>query len=260
MAVRASGAKPRNLYVSSNVVAVAPAMTAAQEQSWNGLLDVGDTLRDGWCLVGGQLVHLHCWERGASPTRPTDDGDAVVDVRGTTAGLHRFTAELVRLGFQSSGETMEGHQHRWVRDAAQIDVLVPTRTAHFTQRRGVTGGTTLETPGAQQALDRTELVEVTVAGRTGTVPRPRLFGAIVAKAAAYTTNDPGRDRHMADFVVLTTLAGRRDYSAETITDRDREYLGHICAMTNNTRHIWTGIQGGEDGLQRLRAAIAVNNH
>ena len=24
----------------------------------------------GWTLIGGQLVHLHCWERGSRPTGP----------------------------------------------------------------------------------------------------------------------------------------------------------------------------------------------
>jgi 3-oxoadipate enol-lactonase len=46
-------------------------------------------------------------------TRPTDDVDAVVDVRAEPAALLSFTTVLSELGFVSAGETWIGHQHRW---------------------------------------------------------------------------------------------------------------------------------------------------
>jgi len=51
-------------------VVVLPPMSAAQEQAWAALLDIAERLPSGWCLVGGQMVHLHCVERGVVPPRP----------------------------------------------------------------------------------------------------------------------------------------------------------------------------------------------
>ena len=60
---------------------VLPAMNAAQQQSWHALMELYERVNHDWTLIGGQLVHLHCAERGASPTRPTNDVDTVVDLR-----------------------------------------------------------------------------------------------------------------------------------------------------------------------------------
>jgi hypothetical protein len=50
---------------------VLPAMPPEQTASWLGLLDLHERLAEGWTLIGGQLVHLHCAERGQFPVRPT---------------------------------------------------------------------------------------------------------------------------------------------------------------------------------------------
>jgi hypothetical protein len=43
-------------------------MTRAQEAAWLGLLDLSERLPDAeWTLIGGQMVHLHCAERGYMP-------------------------------------------------------------------------------------------------------------------------------------------------------------------------------------------------
>jgi hypothetical protein len=49
----------------------------------------------------------------------------VLDVRAHPHVLRDFTAALVSIGFTTAGETPEGHQHRWVRDLASIDILIP---------------------------------------------------------------------------------------------------------------------------------------
>lgn len=41
-----------------------PEMPAEQTVSWLGILDLYDRLSEGWTLIGGQLEHLHCAERG----------------------------------------------------------------------------------------------------------------------------------------------------------------------------------------------------
>lgn len=64
-----------------------PVMDEAQAASWHAMFELYEMVRDGWTLVGGQLVHLHCAERGAHPVRPTTDADAVVDIRADPRGL-----------------------------------------------------------------------------------------------------------------------------------------------------------------------------
>lgn len=113
-----------------------PAMSAPQQEAWHALMDLQELVPSNWCLVGGQMVHLHCAERGGSPIRPTDDADTVVDVRTQPDILRTFTAALTRLGFRAD-TAGNGMQHRWKRDQAQIDVLIPEGVG---ERAGSRGG------------------------------------------------------------------------------------------------------------------------
>ena len=70
---------------------VMPAMPPEQTASWLGVLDPYDHLGKGWTLIGGQLVHLYCAERGQFPVRPTNDVDTVIDVRADPNMLRTFT-------------------------------------------------------------------------------------------------------------------------------------------------------------------------
>src|SRR5665647_3554138 len=47
---------------------VLPPMTRGQAEAWSGLLDLSERHPTCWTLVGGQMVHLHCIERGVAPT------------------------------------------------------------------------------------------------------------------------------------------------------------------------------------------------
>jgi len=235
-----------------------PVMHDAQRTGWEALFDLYDAHPTGWTLVGGQMVHLWCAERGASPARPTDDLDTVLDVRGQPGVLMTFTTALERLGFTPAGTSPNGHQHRWVRGGAQIDVLIPRGVGErAAQRRGVRGGTTLQTPGAQQAIDRTQDVQVSLEGRTGTVRRPNLLGALVAKAAARTVVlDAARARHVTDFLVLCTLIEPDDRIDEA-TRRDRTYLHSMLGTITNDRRSLAAVQGSADGVYTLRLALGL---
>ena len=101
-----------------------PAMNEAQTQSWHALMDLYERVDSNWALIGGQLVHLHCAERGVSPTRPTNDVDTVVNIRASPTMLVTFTGALRDMGF-TPDISGDGIQHRWRRDQAQIDVLIP---------------------------------------------------------------------------------------------------------------------------------------
>jgi hypothetical protein len=101
-----------------------PGMNEAQKQSWYALMELYERVNSDWALIGGQLVHLYCAERGGSPTRPTNDVDTVVNIRASQTMLATFTGALKELGF-APDISGDGIQHRWRRDQAQIDVLIP---------------------------------------------------------------------------------------------------------------------------------------
>lgn len=106
-----------------------------QTASWPGLLDLHERLADGWTLIGGQLVHLYCAERGQFPVRPTNDAGTGIEVRAEPAMLATFTRTLAVLGFESPGISAEGLQHRWIRGEASIDALLPDGIGERASRR-----------------------------------------------------------------------------------------------------------------------------
>lgn len=233
------------------------AMPERQRASWLGLLDVADFVPSGWCLVGGQMVFLICRERNFSPTRTTNDGDVALDVRARPQMLAEFTGALVRLGFDSAGVSPDGHQHRWIRGDASINVLIPDHLgARAAARTGATGGTTVQSPGAQQALARAERVVVRADERIGTVWRPSVLGALVAKAAAFSVPaDPDKDRHLSDFAVLASAARRSDHLAEGLTRRDRKYLVPMLEAMESNHSAWAGVEGAGRGVRALSAIV-----
>lgn len=191
---------------------IAPALNEAQEASWHALFEVAKLVPDHWCVVGGQMVHLICWELGIAPRRATVDVDAGLDVRGEPQILLQFTEALRIIGFEVAGTSAQGYQHRWLRGLAQIDVLIPVDLGEFAdQRRGAGGGTTIASHGTQQALDRSQTVAVRVGGHSGLVRRPNLIGALVCKAAALmNAGDSGKERHIEDFALLASALSAVD--------------------------------------------------
>ncbi len=240
---------------------VLPAMPSEQTASWLGILDLYDRLNEGWTLVGGQLVHLHCAERGEFAVRPTNDADTVIDVRADPTILHRFTKTLEDLGFRSAGISAEGRQHRWKRGDASIDVLLPEGIGERAgERQGVTGSPTLPTEGGTQALRRSETVAVTVEGREGFVRRPNLVGALVAKAAAHTNpGDLDPRRHRRDFVVLAGLATASDFGGEEVNKTDRRRLRSIVAAIEGDRELLLEVPNGAAAIDRLKVAAGLDD-
>ena len=130
---------------------IAPPLRPMQAAAWHALFDLHDRLPTGWALVGGQMVQSLCWERGALPNRPTHDADTALDVRARPRRLLEFTTALRELGFVADGESFEGHQHRWVRGGAQIDVLIPRFLGERAAgRRGATGGRRSQRPAHKE--------------------------------------------------------------------------------------------------------------
>ena len=232
-----------------------PAMNEAQKQSWHALMDLYEYVNSDWTLIGGQLVHLHCAERGVSPTRPTNDVDTVVNIRASQTILGIFTGALKDMGFtpDTSGD---GIQHRWRRDHAQIDVLIPDGVgARAAARPGAGGAPTIPAPGTTQALHRSEHVAILAEGRTGTVLRPNLVGALVGKAAARTeiASDRAGTRHCSDFVVLASLVSAHDFRETELVKKDRQRLRAMLTYCRKDDFAMS-VENAEEALGRLERA------
>jgi hypothetical protein len=236
-----------------------PVMNDAQTQSWHALMDLYEHLDSHWALIGGQLVHLHCAERGASPARPTNDIDTVLDVRASPQMHETFTGVLRDLGFtpEISGD---GIQHRWRKDLAQVDVLIPEGVGdRLAGRSGAGGAPTISTPGTTQALERSEPVTVLVEGRVGIVLRPNLVGALVGKAAARTeiSSDRKADRHCVDFVVLASLMSVADFRDATLSKKDRYRLRRMIPYCLRSDEAMS-VERAAAALDRLERAAKLN--
>lgn len=230
-------------------------MDRAQEAAWHALLDLYDEQPDGWTLIGGQLVHLHCAERGYTPQRPTNDADAVVNARIPKA-LGAVTTALTELGFRPR-PSADGVQHRWVNGDAVIDVLIPEGTGERTARRASASGfPTVAAPGGSQALTRSEVVEVQVGSRTGKVPRPNLLSAMILKAAAYSeTTGSGRERHCYDFAALAAILAAGDTSSFPLQPKDRKRLRKMVRATLATPTALADNPGAARRLNRLSELV-----
>ena len=230
-----------------------PAMTDSQIASWHALMNLHESLPGRWTIVGGQMVHLHGAERDTFPVRPTDDADALLDAKAHPSILEDFTAGLVEAGFKplTSGS---GHQHRWRKGDAQIDVLISNKLGERKAYRTITGAPTVGTPGAALVLNRSEDLEIEVAGRVGTVRRPTLLGSLIAKAAAHTVGD-GKDRHRQDFAMLASMLRANDLRDAHLTRGERKYLTQMLAATLDDPIALALNPETTNGLARLKSIL-----
>ncbi len=207
-------------------------------------------------MSAGKWFICTALKRGRQPHRATMDGGTVVDIRADRQMLTRFTSELMQLGYTSEGVSAEGHEHRWRDGDAVIDVLIATNLGRSQSVTGVTGGKTVGASGTQQALGRSELVEVSVAGRTGRVHRPNLVGALVMKGAATSAPSGDNERHKADFALLTTMIVPED-DFTGLTQRHRQHLARgIEAVRQSV--VAHQVPEWETGLARLARAMNRN--
>jgi len=147
-----------------------------------------------------------------------------------------------------------------VRGKASIDVLLSDGVGErASERQGVTGSPTLPTAGGTQALQRSEVVAVTVDSREGFVWRPNLVGALVVKAAAHgNAGDPGVARHRRDFAVLAGLITTADFAGEDLTKKDRRRLRLIVTAIKNDRELLLEIPGATAAIERLKVAAKLD--
>jgi len=245
-------------YWGAFLVIELPVANDKQRAAWEALFEIHRALPDGWVLAGGQAVYLHAIERNAGVVRPTEDADTVLDIRNAPGMLLIFTTKLVELGFESQGESPSGHQHRWVRGHAMIDVLIPRFTGERSEKRtGVTGGTTVAAPAGQTAVARSETVEVTVGETAGSVNRTTLLGSLIGKSAALQIlDDPKWKRHVTDFLVLASVLRASDLRGSELGKAERDHLANMLGRLARNPAWMVDASESTPGVERLRLFLS----
>lgn len=222
----------------------------AHRASWWGLLELAGAFPHGWVLVGGQMVLLHAREAGVAPHRTTTDVDVVVDVRVAPRQIAATCTFLQQQGWRGEGPSAMNIAHQFTRSGGIIDVLAPEGLAPSTDLRTFAGGRTIQAPGSRQALGRAEQVTVTVAGRTGTIWRPTLLGALIGKAAALDLPSDTY-RHQRDLALLCALVDDPGTIAAAMTRKDRARLRRAAPLLEATHRAWDGLDAAADGIATL---------
>ena len=215
-----------------------------QLASWLGLLDIAELMPEGWTLAGGQLVYMHLTDRGSNDSRPTNDIDAVIDVRGRlNTPVQEFAATLTKVGFIPVVGDPSGNTHRWVRGDATIDILIPRFL-----RDGVSDGTrseagritTIATAGGQFLLDRSLPTRVNVSGHEAVINAPDLLGAMYGKASALlNVGDVNKERHVEDLLLLAAVADHRELqSFISLSSRQQGRLLNSLRYALNRQSLW----------------------
>jgi hypothetical protein len=192
----------------SAVEVIMPPLVSPVDEVWHVLLDMGQELAVHWTLVGGQMVLLHALEHDREPSQISQDGDVIADVRSSTDAIASVVAFLTSNGFEPSGISADGLAHRYQRPSKSrpvtFDVMAPEGLGPKADLTTTRPGRTVEVPGGTQALARSERVTLVHEGRRGTVVRPTLLAAMVAKGAATNlAGDPAR--HLRDLALLCSL-------------------------------------------------------
>jgi len=230
-----------------------PVQLPAEVTAWSALLDLSEFRRQGWTLVGGQMVHLLAWEHGEESPRVTTDADVVLDVRAYQTALQDVTQKLIDSGFDEDGVSPDGIGHRYrhcQNTEAQVDVLLP-EGVRVERYKTVTGARTIAAAGSVQALERSMRQKVAVGNRHGSIIRPDVRAALVAKAAAYQAERGTliAERHLRDFAYLTSLYARH-YSAaelrERLTKKDRERIANALGSLLPANPAWRTVPNGLD--------------
>lgn len=200
---------------------VLPADSERERDVWSTLLDIADH-EQRWTVVGARMVELHLLERARVLRRSSLDGDAMADARARPNPVRGIAQLLKAAGFDLEGIAVMGTGHTFVKGGVAIDVLAPENLGVNSERDRTTIPPlhTVEVPGGRQALDRTEWVEVEVAGRRGRLPRPNLLGAILLKARAVDVDD-AKESQRQDLAELLSL----------VDDPDQSPRSFACAST-----------------------------
>lgn len=233
-------------------VAAAPGGWSAP---WPSVAELAEALPDGsWTLVGGLMTQLHTIHHGLGVVRPTNDVDIVLHIETMRGAPNKAATALEVLGyqFQPSIDPRNNTAHRFVRGTTmvdlvagtvedQVDVLIADHPAPRVIEK-LRGHEMIRIEGGTQALRRTVNARLAIAhSSTSTISVPRPFGALILKAAAYTTDSRDRERHLFDAAALLACIDDPFAERAEFTGSDRRRVATLATHLDATHPAWRAL-------------------
>lgn len=189
----------------STVVHVDPP-NAEAKRLWKAALELARDFGadERWVLVGGLMVQLHAIERDRV-SRLTADIDFLGDSRRRPAMTVRMAEALKERGGEMAMPSVSNENlgYRFEVDGSIVEILGSDGVRRDPKTLG--RYTTFQVPGGSQALERAEVVEVSLeGGEPVAIRRPNLLGAILLKARVVKKQ---RDKFESDRQDLVRLLG-----------------------------------------------------
>jgi hypothetical protein len=192
----------------------------ASRELWRAVGELVGRLPGECVLIGGLMVQLHALEHGITEVRLTRDIDVLGQARPPGA-LTAIDEVLKAEGFEPAGPDIDGFAHRYARDELIVDVLAPDGLDPPPDLGG--GLKAVGVPGGTQALNRAEVVTVSVEGKEFELRRPTLLGAILIKARSIMRHaDPESQRE--DLLRLLSLVEDPRAMAAELKASERRWL------------------------------------
>lgn len=199
---------------------------------WERALALAGDLGEGptWALIGGMMVQLHAAEHRRQQ-RFTDDIDVLGDSRRRPPATRLIVETIRRHGGEmedppSSAEDL-GYKFDIHGDTVEVLGTDGVRSDPRTIGRYVT----IQVPGGTQALNRSEVVMVSIDGAPPVaVRRPDLLGAILIKARAVAqTRREKFESDGQDLVLLLSLVAdpRALAASSKLKNSERKWLRDI---------------------------------
>jgi hypothetical protein len=218
------------------VVHIEP-VTREADRLWSMALDLASDLgvdRE-WSLIGGLMVQLHGFEH-EDDLRPTADIDILGDARKPPTMTEQIASILIEKGAElvTPPRSRPRVGYRFQLDGEVVEILGPDGLR--TDPKTVDGLRTLQVSGGSQALSRTRVVLVGLAGAPPiAVRRPSLLGAILIKARVVAKRR--REKFHSDRQdLIRLLAYVEDPRAlareEQLKSSERKWLRNVDAALN----------------------------
>lgn len=212
---------------------------------WSALVNLYEELPGEWTLIGAQMVALHGLEVGRKPPKATTDADLVVNARVVGFKIASFAAALEDAGYQLEGISAEGVGHRFSNGKVSLDVLAPDGLdSARIDLTTIAPARTISVPGATQALNRSELVTVTVDETTGSIPRPSLLGALLVKARAVDVDDVPQSQ-LQDLAFLLSIVPDPDELQAELRGSERRWLQRRVELADREASAWSALSPEE---------------
>lgn len=222
---------------------------------WPSVAELTDALpAESWTLVGGLMTQLHTIHHGLGIVRPTNDVDIVLHIETHRGIPNAVATALEGLGYrlQPSINERSNTAHRFVRGTSTVDIVASEPTAqvdvliadHPAPRviEKLRGHEMIRIEGGTQALRRTVNARLEIVdGATATISVPRPFGALILKAAAYTTDSRDKERHLFDAAALLACVDDPFAERTKFTGSDRRRVATLVRNLPVNHAAWRAL-------------------